>query len=155
MMPILRLVSSEDLGLAVSPQVTVRSMQDPTIQVRLRDRRFIDQYETAFAVDVHAADLNAHLRDVVVAVWDPQDLSDFMDDLAADFRGWNGERSWAGSHLKLTAVFHTGGHVELCWTLQPWVSGQDSWEASVTTWVEGGQQLTDLAADIRVFLTRP
>lgn len=154
-MPILRPVSGEYFDVAASPQVTIRSIQDPAVQVRLHDRQFIDQDEIAFVVDLHADGLNARLRGVVVAVWDPQDLSDFMDGLATDFRGWKGERSWVGSHLKLTALFHSGGHVELCWTLQPWVSGQDSWEASVTTWVEGGQQLTNLAADIRVFLARP
>jgi hypothetical protein len=90
-----------------------------------------------------------------VAVWDREDLSEFMDGLAADFRGWTDRRSWATNHLKITAAFHSGGHVELRWTLRPWVSRRDSWEASVTTWLEAGQQMTELAADIRAFLTHP
>jgi hypothetical protein len=69
--------------------------------------------------------------------------------------GWSGSRSWATNHLKLTAAFHSRGHVELRWTLRPRVSRQDSWEASVTTWLEAGQQMTMLTADIRAFLTRP
>jgi hypothetical protein len=77
-----------------------------------------------------------------------------MDGLAADFRGWAGTRSWEASHLKLTAAFHSGGHVELCWTIRPWTARHD-WEASLTTWIEGGQQMTELAAAIKAFLTQP
>lgn len=57
--------------------------------------------------------------------------------------------------LKLAAIFHSGGHVELRWTLRPWGSWQESWEASVTTWLEAGQQMTMLAADVHAFLARP
>jgi hypothetical protein len=153
--PILPSMGSEDLDVTASSQVIIRSGQDPAVRVRLHDRQFIDDDETAFAVDVDADGLTAHLGDVIIAVWNPPYLSDFMDGLAADFRGWSGERSWSTNHLKLIAVFHSGGHIELRWTLQPWISRPDSWKASVTTWVEGGQQLTDLAADIRAFLTHP
>jgi hypothetical protein len=82
-------------------------------------------------------------------------LSQFLDGLAADYRGWSGTRSWAANDLKLAATFHPGGHVELRWTLRSWASRQDSWEASVTTWLEAGQQMTMLAADVRAFLARP
>ena len=140
---------------ATPAQVIIRSEEDPAVLVRLHDRQFIDEHETGFAVDLHADGLHAHLGDVIVAVWDPQDLSDFMDRLAAEFRGWSGSRTWTTSHLTLTATFHSRGHVELRWTLRPWIPGQDSWQASVATWIEGGQQMTDLAADIRAFLTRP
>jgi hypothetical protein len=37
--------------------------------------------------------------------------------------------------------------------LRPWVSRHESWEASVTTWLEAGQQMKGLAADVRAFLT--
>jgi hypothetical protein len=148
-------VNGEDLDATAAPQVIVRSGQDPAVRVLLHDRQFIDQDLTAFAIDLRAGGLAAHHRDVIVAVSDPEGLSDFADGLAADFRGWSGSRSWAADHLKLTASFHSGGHVELRWTLRPWASRQDSWEATVTTWLEGGQQMTALAADIRSFLTRP
>jgi hypothetical protein len=148
-------VDGENLDVTAAPQVIVRSGQDPAVRVLLHDRQFIDQDETAFAVDLQAGGLAAHHRDVSVAVWDPEDLSDFVDGLAADFRGWSGSRSWTARHLKLTAAFHSGGHVELRWTLRPWASRHDSWEASVTTWLEAGQQMTVLAAGIRAFLTRP
>jgi hypothetical protein len=92
---------------------------------------------------------------VFVYVWDAQYLPDFLDGLAADFRGWEGSRSWAANHLKLTADFHSRGHVELRWALRPWDSRRDSWEATVTTWLEAGQQISGLAADVRAFLARP
>jgi hypothetical protein len=155
MTPILPSVNGEDLDATAAPRVIVRSGQDPAVQVLLHDRQFTGQHETAFAVDLQAGGLAAHYRDITVAVWDPEDLPGFIDGLAASFRGWSGTRSWAANHLKLTATFHSGGHVELRWMLRPWVSRQDSWEASVTTWLEAGQQMTVLAADIRAFLTRP
>ncbi|WP_405149811.1 DUF6228 family protein [Sphaerisporangium sp. NBC_01403] len=54
----------------------------------------------------------------------------------------------------LRATFHSGGHVELTWTLRRWSSRQDSWEASITTWLDAGEQLTTLAADVRAYLHR-
>lgn len=143
-------VGGEDLDATAAPQVIIRSGQDRTVLVRLHERRFT--YETVFAVDIRAGGLAAHYRDVSVAA--PEDLSDFIDALATDFRGWSGTRSWAANYLKLTADFHSGGHVELRWTLGRWISRQDSWEASVTTWLEAGQQMTMLAADVRAFLAR-
>jgi Family of unknown function (DUF6228) len=109
-------VNGEDLDATAAPQVIVRSGQDPAVRVLLHDRQFIDQDLTAFAIDLRAGGLAAHHRDVIVAVSDPEGLSDFADGLAADFRGWSGSRSWAADHLKLTASFHSGGHVELRWT---------------------------------------
>jgi hypothetical protein len=134
--------------------VTIRSQEDADVSVRLLDRHFIDEDETVFTIEAHADGLHACIRDVSVAVWDREYLSTFLQDLAADFRGWAGERSWSTSHLALRAVFHSGGHVELTWILRPWSSGKDVWEASLTTWVEGGEQLTALAADVGTFLSR-
>lgn len=135
--------------------MVIRSGQDPGVRVRLHNRQFLDEHETAFSIDIDADGLHAHLRDVIVAVWDIEDLPGFLDGLADSFRGWTGTRSWAASHLRLTAAFHSRGHVELRWTLRPWDSRQDSWEATVTTWIEAGQQMTGLAADVRDFLARP
>lgn len=135
------------------PQVIIRSGENSSAQVRLHDCRFRGEYETTFAVDLHANGVDAHIDGISVTPWDSGGLTDFMDGLAADFRGWAGTRSWAVSHLKLTATFHSGGHVELCWTIRPWITRRD-WEASLTTWIEGGQQMTELADTIKAFLTR-
>ncbi|WP_369185099.1 DUF6228 family protein [Streptomyces sp. Y1] len=137
-----------------TPAVIVRSQNDPTTQVRFSDRYFPDEYGTGFAVEVHAEGLLARLDSVITWVWGPEYLADFLDKLAADFRGWEGERAWSTHHLALRAVFRSGGHVGLTWTLRPWTTQEDSWEASVTTWLEGGEQLATFAADIRQFLDR-
>jgi Family of unknown function (DUF6228) len=147
-------VNGDDLDMTAAPQVTVRSGKDPNVRVLLHDCQFVDQDETAFAVSLQASGLTAHYRDVTVNAWDPEYLYQFLDGLAADFRGWDGTRSWAVGHLKVCATFHSRGHVELRWTLRPRVTMQDSWEASVTTWLEAGQQMTGLAADVRDFLAR-
>jgi Family of unknown function (DUF6228) len=145
-------VNGHDLDGAM-PQVIIRSDENPSAQVRLHDCRFLGQYETTFAVHLRADGLDAHIGGISVTPWDSGGLTGFMDGLVADFRGWAGTRSWAVNHLKLTASFHSGGHVELCWTIRPWITRND-WEASLTTWIEGGQQMTELAAAIKTFLTR-
>jgi hypothetical protein len=111
-------VNGHDLD-GTAPQVIIGSNENSAAQVRLHDCRFHGEYETTFAVDFHADGLDAHLGEVSVTPWDSGGLTRFMDGLAADFRGWGGTRSWAVNHLRLTAVFHSGGHVELCWTIQP------------------------------------
>lgn len=54
--------------------------------------------------------------------------------------------------LAVSAVFRTGGYVGLTWTLCPWPAASGGWAASVTTWLEAGEQMTSLAADVRRFL---
>jgi len=136
-----------------APQVIIGSYENAAAQVRLHDCRLLGEYETTFAVDLHADELDARIGEVSVTPWDNGGLTSFMDGLAADFRGWAGTRSWAVNHLQLTAASHSGGHVELCWTIRPWITRPD-WEASLTTWIEAGQQMTELAAAIRAFLTQ-
>jgi Family of unknown function (DUF6228) len=145
-------VKHHDLDGA-APQVIARSCENASAQVRLYDCRFLDGYETTFAVELHADGLDARIDEVSVTAWDSGSLTDFMEGLAADFHGWADTRSWAVNHLKITAAFHSGGHVELCWTIRPWIT-RSGWEASLTTWIEGGQQMTELADAIRAFLTQ-
>ncbi|MEI5008136.1 DUF6228 family protein [Streptomyces sp. PmtA] len=75
-------------------------------------------------------------------------------DLAADHQGWDGERRWQTDDrdLIVSAVFRSGGHVGLTWTLRPWPKDAGGWSASVTTWLEAGEQMSALAADVRHFL---
>ncbi|MFF2145008.1 DUF6228 family protein [Kitasatospora sp. NPDC058190] len=135
-----------------TPAVTVHSQDDPTARVTLTDRHFPDEYGTGFTVDLHGEGLRARVDSVVVWAWGPEHLADFLDKLAADFRGWDGERTWSTHHLTLRAVFRSGGHVGLTWTIRPWTTQENSWEASVTTWLEGGEQLAAFASDVRRFL---
>jgi hypothetical protein len=52
------------------------------------------------------------------------------------------------------ALFTSGGHIRLTWTLRPWQrSRYGDWEASVVTWVEAGAEKDAPAADLRKFLS--
>ncbi|WP_438490285.1 DUF6228 family protein [Streptomyces sp. S186] len=144
-------MTEHDPDTCESLTVTVRCQDDPNTRVRLFDRYFPDEYSTGFAVEVHAEGLEARLDSVETSVWGREDVTDFLDRLAADFRGWDGERTWSMNHLGLRAVFRPGGHVGLTWRFQPGTV-RAPWKASVTTWLEAGQQMAALAADVREFL---
>jgi len=111
-------VDGRDLGSGV-PQVDIRSDGSPSAEVRHYDRRFLGEYETTFAVGLHAVGLDAREGEVSVTPWDGGGLLGFSDSLASDFRGWVGSRSWAVGHLEVSVAFRSGGHVELRWTIRP------------------------------------
>ncbi|OIV39425.1 hypothetical protein BIV57_00870 [Mangrovactinospora gilvigrisea] len=133
--------------------VIVRCQRDRTVHVRLCDRFREDQDCLHYAVEASAPGLNARVDAVAAWNWDA-DLAPFLDELAADFRGWRGERVWqtADRDLAVRAIFHSGGHVAVSWTLCPWRNPTDGWKATVTTWLEAGEQMSILAADVRDFL---
>ncbi|MDO0913810.1 DUF6228 family protein [Streptomyces sp. DT2A-34] len=74
--------------------------------------------------------------------------------LSLDCRGWDGERSRQTNDrdLAVSAVFRSGGHVGPTCTLRPWPNAAGGWNASVTTWLEAGEQMSTFAADIRRLL---
>lgn len=138
--------------------VLIRCQEDQDTAVRLHSRYFPDEYGIGFTIDAQADGLQAQLQGVEVWVWDNAWLPDFIAQLAADYRGWTDERTWRTNHLSVRASFHTGGHVALTWNLHPWHPGalrSDPWQASITTWLEAGEQMTNLAADLREFLPMP
>ncbi|WP_410658689.1 DUF6228 family protein [Amycolatopsis sp. lyj-112] len=120
-------------------------------RITFGERYFVDVIGVGCCVDVEARGLTAHRHGIEFLHGEPERLADFVGGLAADFRGWPGERVWNGAHLRLKASIHAGGHVALGWTLPP----DGGWEASVTTWLEAGEQLSGLAADLREFLRSP
>ncbi|MBD0694102.1 DUF6228 family protein [Streptomyces sp. CBMA123] len=117
--------------------------------VRLFDWSRAGEYEASFAVEAVADGVRARLESVAVTVWDR--LDEFFDNLARDFRGWEGERVWVNNHLVVTATFGSGGHVYLSWTLRSGFFPED-WKCTVTNVVESGEGMTTLAADVREFL---
>lgn len=119
--------------------------------IRLFDWSRADDYETVFSVEALAKGVRARLEDVTVTVWD--DMGEFFDGLARDFRGWEGERTWLTNDLVVTAVFGSGGHVCLRWTVRSGFFPED-WTCTVTTVVEAGEGMTAVAADLRGFLTQ-
>ena len=142
-------------GFDEEPELTIRCQEYRDVSVRLYGRYFPDECGVGFAVEARADGLHAEFGGVEVWVWDDVDLPAFLAQLAADYCGWPEERTWQTNHLALRATFHSGGHVALTWDLQPWASRSDSWRASVTTWVEAGEQMSNLAADVRQFLPMP
>ena len=108
-----------------------------------------------FAVEAVAPGLRLELDQVEISSWDDVWLPDFFVGLAEGYRGWAGRKEWRVNYLAVGATFHSGGHVALRWELRPWLSMADSWEASITTWVEAGEQMRRLAADLDGYLPRP
>ncbi|OMI84888.1 hypothetical protein BSZ07_37305 [Streptomyces sp. M1013] len=135
------------------PSVTVRCQDNSSVGVTFRDRFSLDADSVHYAVELWAPGLTARVDEVVA--WNRgSGLVPFLEELAADYRGWDGERNWQSDDrdLAVSAVFRSGGYVGLSWALRPWPKRAGGWSASVTTWVEAGEQLASLAAEIRHFL---
>lgn len=135
--------------------VLIRCQEEHDTSVRLHSRFFPDEYGVGFAVDARADGLHAQLGHVEARVWDDPWLPDFIARLADDYRGWTDERTWQTNHLSISAGFHSGGHVALTWHLRRWLTRADTWQVSITTWLEAGEQMRGLAADLRDFLPMP
>ena len=141
--------TEDDLSL------TIRCQEFREAAVRLHGRYFPDEYGVGFSIDARAGGLRAELGDVRVWGYDDVWLPDFIAGLAADYRGWTGERTWETGHLSIRARWRAGGHVALTWALESRLARSDSWHASMTTWLEAGEQMTTLAADLSEFLPLP
>jgi len=143
------------LHFDVDAMTLVIRCPDTDAVVRLYDRWQYDGDSVHYAIEASAPGLSARLDEAVAAIWQPSpDLPAFLDSLAQDFHGWPGERRWQSleNDLAISAVFRAGGHVGLTWTLRPWPARLGGWSASVTTWLEGGEQMTALAAEVKAFL---
>jgi hypothetical protein len=134
--------------------VTIRCQDTSSVGVTFYDRFSFDADSVHYAVELWAPGLTARVNEVVAWIWD-SDLTTFLEDLVADYRGWDGERSWQTNDRDLTvsALFRSGGYVGLTWAMRPWPQAAGGWGASVTTWLEAGEQMATLAADVRTFLT--
>lgn len=80
------------------------------------------------------------------------DLADFFRGLAADWRGWTGVRRWESieGDLRIEAR-HKYGHVQLRVTLRRAQAGwgNEGWSATGDLTIEPGEQLTQIAEDVR------
>lgn len=134
--------------------MTIRCQDNMSVGVSLRDRRSSDGYCVQYSVEIRAAGLSACLDEAVAWTGNNKDLAPFLEKLAGDFTGWDGEQCWeTDDHdLAVSAAFRPGGHVDLTWTLRPWRKAAGGWSASVTTQLEAGEQMASFAADIRHFL---
>ncbi|MEU8549917.1 DUF6228 family protein [Streptomyces roseoverticillatus] len=133
-------------------ELIVRSSGPQSTSIRFFDWSRTDESEVVFAVEAVSDDLRACIDTVTVSVWDGAgDLSEFLDALARDFHGWEGERVWLNNHLILAATFGSGGHVHLTWTLRSGIF-PESWRCSLTTTFEAGEEMATFAVDARGFL---
>ncbi|MER5402584.1 DUF6228 family protein [Streptomyces sp. NPDC002599] len=133
--------------------VSIRCSINRAVAVRLFDPVREDPDCLHYTVEADAPGLKARVDGVAAWIWDA-DLAPFLAQLAADFRGWDGERVWQTNDrdLMVAATFRSGGHVALTWTLRPWRGPTDSWEASITTWLEAGEQMAALASEVHQLL---
>ncbi|MET3985634.1 DUF6228 family protein [Streptomyces sp. PvR034] len=147
-------MSSHDNGTDDGPGVTIRCQDNSAVGVTFCDRFSFDEDSVHYAVELRAPGLTARANEVVAWTWD-SDLAPFLEGLASDYRGWDGERSWETNDKDLTvaAVFRSGGYVGLTWALRPWPRAAGGWAASVTTWLEAGEQMSSFATDVRRFLS--
>ncbi|MEU9107168.1 DUF6228 family protein [Streptomyces xanthophaeus] len=146
-------MSSADYDVDDKPGLMIRCQENASVGVRFCDRFSSDGDCVHYVVELRAPGLTARAEDVVGWIWD-SDLPEFLEKLAAGYRGWDGERSWSTNDRDLTvsAVFRTGGYVGLTWTVRPWRAAAGGWSTSVTTWLEAGEQMASFASDVRHFL---
>ncbi|MER5948181.1 DUF6228 family protein [Streptomyces sp. NPDC001904] len=137
------------------PAVIVTSLDNAAVGVRLSDRQSFDDDAVHYVAEAWSPGLAARVDEVVAWIWDA-DLAAFLTELAADYRGWEGERTWKthDGDLAVSAVFMPTGRVALTWTLRPWPDIAGGWTASVTSCPEAGEQMSSLAADVRHFFAR-
>ncbi|MFG3579031.1 DUF6228 family protein [Micromonospora chersina] len=115
-----------------------------------------DGYVAVMRVELHEDGLSA--RGEVKLSWPTQaeepDLVAFLQGLADDWRGWNGERSWRSldGKLVITARHDGKGHVSLGANLRGHPLSPVAWLARVLITVEAGEQMGSLAADLRSHL---
>ncbi|GAA0618959.1 hypothetical protein GCM10010174_41600 [Kutzneria viridogrisea] len=120
--------------------------------LRLSNRRRSDHYVIRCCVQLGGVGMRAELHDLTVFPNDHPAL--FFEQLAAEFTGWTGERSWQSPDrdLAVRAEYGSGGHVTLTWQARPWRhSDTGHWAAEVRTSLEAGAQTSTLAADLHRF----
>ncbi|MEU9139349.1 DUF6228 family protein [Streptomyces sp. NPDC048404] len=89
-----------------------------------------------------------------VRTWDGDGLHNFLSSLAEDFRGWEGARTWhsLAYDLTISAEHHSGGHGHLTWGIHDRPPFEE-WHFKTTTVHAAGEEMGNLAAEIRTFLT--
>ena len=82
------------------------------------------------------------------------ELVAFFNGLAADWRGWQGERTYESLEhdLRLTAAHD--GHVHLLVQRQE-TSGRDEWSATGVVQLDPGEEMTRAAEDVAALLLPP
>lgn len=81
-------------------------------------------------------------------------LAAFFEGMAADWRGWSGERSYFSleGHLEITAIHD--GHVRLAIRLTEHL-GHSAWKVQAHVVVDPGEDLARAASDVRALVSGP
>ncbi|AIG79137.1 Hypothetical protein AJAP_31575 [Amycolatopsis japonica] len=84
------------------------------------------------------------------------DLAEFFQQHVNDWRGWDGVRTWESLErdLKIDAS-HQYGHVQLRVTIQRFQPdwGNDGWPATGDLTIEPGEQLSQIAQEVKALAT--
>ncbi|MFD9075671.1 DUF6228 family protein [Streptomyces lasiicapitis] len=145
-------MTSPDNGIDAEHSVTVCCQENSSVSVKFGDWLSIDEDSTHYTVELRAPGLTARTNEIVA--WTGEnDLALFLEALASNYQGWDGERTWETNDkdLSVSATFRSGGYIGLTWTLRPWPRAAGCWTASVTTWLEAGEQMASVGADARRF----
>jgi hypothetical protein len=81
------------------------------------------------------------------------DLAAFFGRLAADWRGWDGERVWESLEHDLRLAATHDGHVQLAVQLLQRPEWQAGWSAAAVISLEPGEEMTRVAEDVAALLS--
>jgi hypothetical protein len=104
-----------------------------------------------FTVDVRGPGLSATRA---VFIYGHTDIAAYLGDLAANWRGWSGARTWESPEYDLTmaATHEAGSHVNIQVTVKD--GPVHTWLVTTSVEVEPGEEMAQLARDAGV-LTSP
>jgi hypothetical protein len=101
-------------------------------------------------VEIRANGLEAHTTATLSdGPWNP---AEFFTELAADWRGWAGERRWRAleGEMEIEASHDHRAHVLIAVTIKrpEMTFARDAWSARIVFALEAGEQLTGVARDL-------
>ena len=101
-------------------------------------------------VSIKGHDLTASTSKVYI--YEPKHLTGFFADLAANWKGWKGEKAWNSieEDFAITATSDRLGHIALKVTLKSGPYGDD-WAIEACIYVEAGQ-MEEIAKRVKKYL---
>ena len=103
---------------------------------------------------LHMPGLDASLRVSAHYATGFDELVGFLNEMASDWRGWQGERTYESLEhdLRLTAMHD--GHIQLVVQLRE-TSAADGWSATGPVHLDPGEEMTRAAQDVAALLAPP
>ncbi|WP_385633403.1 DUF6228 family protein [Streptomyces sp. SudanB5_2050] len=138
----------------ITPGVRIGGDRYRAISLRFHQltRAFPDERDDLMRDFLVAAQGESARIEVMVRTWDGDGLDVFLAELAEEFRGWKGARTWRSLEDDLTlSAEHAGSHVRLTWGLHDRLP-DDEWRFEMTTSHAPGEDMRRLAIEMRTFL---